>query len=83
MASPAKPLSLIGVSMIRRGPNSSATDPVGAVVLGHFLAEEEDPFVPPHLLAHRLAKGVPEFEDSLAHPCPSASVTICGMLVPR
>jgi hypothetical protein len=41
---PAKPFSEIGVSMMRRGPNSSSmplADLVRAVVLGDFLAQQK------------------------------------------
>src|SRR5213083_1184184 len=40
---------------------------VGAVVLGHFLAHEEDAVVPPHLLAERLIEGVAVRNDR--HRC--------------
>ena len=52
---PEKPASLIGVSITRRGPNlleHALGDLVRAVVLGDFLAHEEDVLVALHLLGH-------------------------------
>ena len=60
MARPEKPVSLIGVSMIRLGPNFFSrplADFVGAVVLGHFLAHEHDAIVALHFFGEGLVEG--------------------------
>ena len=56
---PAKPCSVIGVSMTRLAPNSSEQplrDLVGALILGDLLAHHEDIAVAAHLFGHGVAK---------------------------
>ena len=59
MPSPAKPCSVIGVSMTRRGAEflqQALADLVGALVFGDLLAHQEHVGVAPHLLGHRVAQ---------------------------
>ena len=58
-ARPAKPCSVIGVSITRRGAElveQALADLVGALVLGDLLAHQEDVAVAAHLLGHRVAQ---------------------------
>ena len=67
---PEKPASLIGVSMMRLGPNLFE-HPFGhlvrAVVLGDLLAHQEDVLVALHLLGHGGAEGFSELH--VWHSC--------------
>ena len=72
MPMPAKPSSEIGVSMTRRGAEPlehPLADLVGAVVLGDFLAHQEDAVVALHLLGHRLVRGFAIGKDRHDHSC--------------
>ena len=56
---PAKPCSVIGVSTTRCGAEflqQALGDLVGALILGDFLAHDEDVLVAAHLLGHRLVQ---------------------------
>ena len=56
---PAKPCSVIGVSMTRLAPNScrqTLGNLVGTLVLGDFLAHDEDIFIGAHFLGHGIAQ---------------------------
>ena len=56
---PAKPCSVMGVSITRLSPNSSQqalADLVGALIFGDFLAHQEHQLVAAHFLGHGVAQ---------------------------
>ena len=58
---PAKPCSVIGVSITRLGAElveQALADLVGALVLRHLLAHQEHVRVAAHLLGHGVAQGL-------------------------